>query len=1587
MNAVIHRLWSVLKGSRPALLACLVCLAVPASGLAYDVYQITDSTTNNANIDVAVDTDGQPHAVYDRGGSVYYKKGIGTEELVGVGTRPAIAVGPDGVPQVVYMSGSGQFYVTRAGGAWQTPILISTYNREIDIDVDSNNHAHIAYVAQIDASYPSETSTGVDIGYINTIDGTETEPFSVPIVVYRGTYQNLGGSSYDGNYYDRPRIKIDGAGNYHIIGTYNYYYRYERDVYNYYYMVYKTNSGGGISTQTASRSAAAALTINALALAPGGSPRVAYTQNSVAYYANPNTGTTPAWSEIALTGASTPSLAANATGIGLVYVAGGSVYLDTDTGAGFSAPQLIATTGSAPALGLAPASPFVYYLASDGVNSEVYLQTDVSFVAPPTVTVQPTSLTVTYGEDAVFTTAADGLPEPTVQWQSSIDDGATFNDLDGATATTLTLSAVSMDDNGLVVRAVFTNDQGTATSDSATLTVSPKTLTPTVTVADKSYDGTTAATIESRELTGIINEDEVSLIDGVATFSDKDTGTGKTVTITGLVLAGTDAEKYQLPAGEVTTTADIIAAQLTPAVSVADKTYDGTTGAVIVSRSLTGVIGAEDVSLVNGSAAFVDRNAGTGKTVTVVGLALTGTDAGNYALASTGATTQATISPRPVTVTAAAETRTYDGTTAATGTPTITAGDLVGGDTGAWTQSFDTRHAGTGKTLTPAGAVSDGNGGGNYAVTFAPAASGTISPLPMTVTAVTDSKVYDGTTASDLTPQIAPAPVDGDTAEFQQAFATPDAGTGKTIVPSGAVSDGNGGNNYDLTLIVVSDGVITKAAATVSLSDLSHTYDGTAKAATATTEPAGLGVVLTYNGTATAPTDAGSYTVSAVIDDTNYQGSASDTLVIGKATPVLTWPNPADIVYGTTLGAAQLNATANVPGSFVYTPAAGATLPAGANQPLNVSFTPDDTTNYTTATAQAAITVTQATATVTLGNLSQTYDGTARAATATTEPAGLTVVLTYNGATTAPTNAGSYPVAAVIDDGNYEGTASGTLVIAKATPVLTWAPPAEIVYGTALGAAQLNATASVAGTFVYTPAAGAILNAGENQNLSVSFTPDDTTNYNEATAQVAITVTKATATVTLNNLNQTYDGTAKAATAATDPVGLGVVLTYNGTATVPTDAGSYPVEAVIDDTNYQGSASGTLVIGKATPVLTWANPADIVYGTTLDETQLNATASVAGTFVFNPTAGTLLETSANQPLSVSFTPEDATNYTTATAQVTVNVTQATATVTLADLNQTYDGTARAATATTEPAGLTVVLTYSGESDPPTTAGSYPVTAVIEDPNYKGSANDTLVITKATPALSWAPPSPIVYGTTLGAAQLNAIASIAGAFVYTPAAGATLPAGVNQALSVSFTPDDTTNYTTATTQVAITVTKADQGITFAALPDMEFGDGDIPLSATASSGLPVTFAVTSGPGVLIGSSVHVTAIGTVTVTASQAGDANWNAAPDVAQTFSVLEGHAEIIVDGLTDGVVTKVYDGTAKGLDVTTDPAGLTVVITYDGSTDAPTEIGEYAFEAWVDDPNYSSDDRVTGTLAITEEDFYWPMFMPAILNGQNLAQ
>src|SRR4029077_76869 len=93
--------------------------------------------------------------------------------------------------------------------------------------------------------------------------------------------------------------------------------------------------------------------------------------------------------------------------------------------------------------------------------------------------------------------------------------------------------------------------------------------------------------------------------------------------------------------------------------------------------------------------------------------------------------------------------------------------------------------------------------------------------------------------------------------------------------------------------------VISKAAATVTLGNLSQIYDGTAKSVSVATVPPGVTVNVTYNGSANAPTNVGSYTVIGTINDINHQGSATNTLAITKATGTVTLGNLAQTYTGT----------------------------------------------------------------------------------------------------------------------------------------------------------------------------------------------------------------------------------------------------------------------------------------------------------------------------------------------------------------------------------------------------------------------------------------------------------------------------------------------------------------------------------------------------------------------------------------------------------------------------------------------------------------------------------------------------------------
>src|SRR5207248_870961 len=123
---------------------------------------------------------------------------------------------------------------------------------------------------------------------------------------------------------------------------------------------------------------------------------------------------------------------------------------------------------------------------------------------------------------------------------------------------------------------------------------------------------------------------------------------------------------------------------------------------------------------------------------------------------------------------------TYDGTTTSTGTPTF--GSLQSGDTTTtFSQAFDSRNAGA-RTLTPSCIVNDGNSGNNYSYTFN-TAGGTISKAALAISAVTDSKTYDGTTTSTLTPSFGSLQSGDTTTTFSQAFDSRNAGA-RTLTPS-----------------------------------------------------------------------------------------------------------------------------------------------------------------------------------------------------------------------------------------------------------------------------------------------------------------------------------------------------------------------------------------------------------------------------------------------------------------------------------------------------------------------------------------------------------------------------------------------------------------------------------------------------------------------------------------------------------------------------------------------------------------------------------------------------------------------------------
>jgi uncharacterized delta-60 repeat protein len=259
------------------------------------------------------------------------------------------------------------------------------------------------------------------------------------------------------------------------------------------------------------------------------------------------------------------------------------------------------------------------------------------------------------------------------------------------------------------------------------------------------------------------------------------------------------------------------------------------------------------------------------------------------------------------------------------------------------------------------------------------------------------------------------------------------------------------------------------------------------------------------------------------------------------------------------------------------------------------------TNAYGSVTSRVAVLSVDPVATLVLGGLSHTYDGSSKAATVTTTPAGLSATVTYNGSALAPVNAGSYAVVATVDDPVYTGTVSGTLVIAKASQNITFAPLPGKTYGDANFALTAAASSGLAISFasgntaVATLSGNSVTITGAGSALITASQAGDG-NY-EAAAPIVQTlvVSPTAATLSLGGLSQTFDGTPKPVTVTTTPPGLAVAVTYDGSASAPVNAGSYAVTGIVTNPNYTGSAAGTLVIGKASQTIAFAElPAKVL---------------------------------------------------------------------------------------------------------------------------------------------------------------------------------------------------------------------------------------------------------------------------------------------------------------------------------------------------------------------------------------------------------
>ncbi|MBL9207199.1 MAG: hypothetical protein JNN01_19070, partial [Opitutaceae bacterium] len=513
------------------------------------------------------------------------------------------------------------------------------------------------------------------------------------------------------------------------------------------------------------------------------------------------------------------------------------------------------------------------------------------------------------------------------------------------------------------------------------------------------------------------------------------------------------------------------------------------------------------------------------------------------------------------------------------------------------------------------------------------------------------------------------------------------------------------------------------------------------------------------------------------------------------------------------------------------------------------------------------------------------------------------------------TVAGDYRVVVTDRAGNSVTSEVVTVVVGKVDQSITFpaiddklttSTPFEVIASVEsklpITFSVVSGPATVNGRIVTVTGAGSVV---------IRATQAGNSSYNPATADRTFVVSKAIATLTLSGLTATFDGSPKSVSVTTVPAGLAVQVTYAGGATLPTAPGSYPVVATLSDASYQGSTSGTLVIANASQTISFPTPSNRTYGDAAFALVASASSGLPVSFVVvsGPAsiAGNVLTLNGAGTITVRAMQEGSGTIEPAQPiERSLVVSKKSATVALSGLNTIYDGAARSVSVTTSPVGLATATTYNGNTTPPVQAGTYAVLGTIIDPNHAGSSSGTLTIAKAAQSLVFDAVGSVQVGASV-ALQATASSGLPVSFAVVSGegtiAGHTLTLTRGGPVVVRASQAGNGNYEAATpVDRNVDANKLTQTITFAAPGDKTTSDANFGLVATASSGLPVSFAVLSGPAFVAGGTVSLTGLpGSVLVQAFQSGNAIYEAAQPVVRSFSVASAGPQVYFGSTTSG--------------------------------------------------------------------------------------